>query len=105
MEADMPLVTDAPEPARRHALIIGTATYAPGWDDIAEGVRAEMALAKRLLLEVLGYQQKTFDEILDPDQSDLLRGSRALARRHQDRPRTTGCSSTTPATASSAPGC
>ena len=70
----MPLVTATPEPARRHALIIGTATYASGWGDIANGVRAEMTMAKHLLLEVLGYQRDTFDEILDPDQSELLKG-------------------------------
>jgi hypothetical protein len=67
----MPLVNAAPELARRHALVIGTTTYAPGWDDISEGVRAEMAMAKRLLLEVLGYRQDTFCEILDPDVSAL----------------------------------
>jgi hypothetical protein len=33
-----------------------------------------MAMAKRLLLEVLGYQQNTFAEILDPNRSDLLTG-------------------------------
>ena len=67
----MPLVTDAPERARRHALVIGTARYAPGWPDIADGVLAEMATAKRLLLEVLGYRRDTFKEILDPDESQL----------------------------------
>ncbi|MEH2606194.1 hypothetical protein V1277_005571 [Bradyrhizobium sp. AZCC 1588] len=63
----MPLITEAPESARRHALVIGTATYLAGWDDIGQGVRTEMAAAKRLCLQFLSYQSKTFAEIHDPD--------------------------------------
>ena len=65
----MALVTAAPDTTRRHALLIGTATYLPGWPDISTGVRIELNRAKRLFVEELGYD--TCAELVDPDSSTL----------------------------------
>src|SRR5262245_57596959 len=65
----MPLVVSDPEPVRRHLLTIGTATYQPGWQPIAEEVKAELQKARELFIERLGYDQNTYQEIVDPNES------------------------------------
>jgi hypothetical protein len=65
----MALVTAAPDTTRRHVLLIGTATYLPGWPDISAGVRQELDSAKRLFVDKLGYD--TCRELVNPDSSTL----------------------------------
>ena len=67
----MTLLIAEPEAIRRHALVIGTATNQPGWPNISTGVRAEIAKAERLFLEVLCYQRNTYRRIDDPGESLL----------------------------------
>ena len=61
----MPLITAAASTTRRHVAVVGTGTNRPGWADISAGVRDEIAAARTLFLDLLGYERSTYEEIVD----------------------------------------
>jgi hypothetical protein len=69
----MPLAIRKPEAVRRHALVIAAERNQPGWPNIAEAVKKERLRAHHLFLEVLHYEQSTYQEIIDPDLSLVLK--------------------------------
>ncbi len=68
----MALLTAASSKTARRLLIVGVATYRPGWTDIAEAVAHEVATVKEVFTRDFGYEQPS--EVSDPDRTQLTDG-------------------------------